>query len=210
MEKTTQQTILYVAPFLVYILFPTLFSLAFNQYITYAARTICMSTLLLFLIPHYKISRRKISLLAIPFGIASIVIWILIDPYYPHLGSSEYNPLLMEHLAYFLFLTKFVGMTFVAACIEELFVRSFLNRLLIDPCDWKKVPHGKFTALSFIITTLFFGFAHYRWLAGLISGAIFNLTYYKTKNIESCIVAHAVANAILFIYVALTSSWTLW
>jgi hypothetical protein len=141
---------------------------------------------------------------------AECVVWILIDPYYPHLGASEYNPLLAENFIYFQFLTKLVGMVFVAAYIEELFVRSFLNRVLIDPSSWEKVPHGKFTALSFTVTTLFFGFAHYRWLAGLIAGTLFNLTYYKTKNIESCILAHIVANSILFIYVAFTSSWTLW
>lgn len=206
-EATTS---LYVVPFLFYLLIPALLSLTFDQYVTYAAKTIFMSALLLFLAPRYKLNRRNMSVLAIPVGIVIIAIWILIDPYYPHLGASEYNPLLTENLIYFQFLIKFIGMVFVAAFIEELFTRSFLNRALVDPSNWQKVPHGKFTASSFIITTLFFGFAHYRWLAGLISGTLFNLTYYKTKNIGSCILAHAAANGVLFIYVALTSSWGLW
>jgi CAAX prenyl protease-like protein len=206
-EATTS---LYVVPFLFYLLIPALLSLTFDQYVTYAVKTIFMSILLLFLVPRYKLNRRNISVFAIPVGIAIIAIWILIDPYHPHLGASEYNPLLTENLIYFQFLIKFMGMVFVAASIEELFVRSFLNRVLINPSNWEAVPHGKFTALSFIMTTLFFGFAHYRWLAGLISGILFNLTYYKTKKIESCILAHATANSVLFLYAVLTSSWGLW
>jgi CAAX prenyl protease-like protein len=203
-------TYLYVVPFLFYLLIPALLSLTFDQYVTYAVKTIFMSILLLFLAPRYKLNRRNMSAFAIPVGIVIIAIWILIDPYYPHLGASEYNPLLTENLIYFQFLIKFMGMVFVAAFIEELFVRAFLNRVLINPSNWEAVPHGKFTALSFIMTILFFGFAHYRWLAGLISGTLFNLIYYKTKNIESCILAHAAANSVLFIYVALASSWGLW
>lgn len=199
-----------MVPFLAYLLIPALLSLMFDQYVTYAVKTISMSILLLFLVPRYKLTRRNMSVLGILVGTVLIAIWIFIDPYYVHLGASEYNPLVAENLIYFQFLVKFIGMIFVAAFIEELFIRAFLNRVLIDPSNWQTVPHGKFTALSFLLTTLFFAFAHYRWLAGLFAGILLNLTYYKTKNIESCILAHAVANGILFIYVAFTSSWALW
>jgi len=210
MEKSTQSVLLYVAPFLFYLFLPALLNLAFNQYVAYPARTVLMSILLLFLIPRYKLSLRKVSVWAVPFGVAIIVIWILIDPYYPHLGVSEYNPFLTEGLVYLQFLVKFVGLVFVAAFVEELFVRAFLNRLLVNPFNWETVPQGKFTTLSFAVTTIFFGFAHYRWLAGLVAGALFNLTYQKTRSIESCILAHAIANGILFVYAVFTNSWALW
>ena len=117
--------------------------------------------------------------------------------------SSDFNPSNLN-IAF-----KLLGGILVAPLIEELFTRGFLLRFLIDPDKWEKIA-PKFTWFSFIVTVLFFGFSHNRWLAGLIVGIILNLLYIKTKRIENCIIAHAVANAALAAYVILINSWQFW
>ena len=106
-------------------------------------------------------------------------------------------------------------MVIVAAVIEELFMRSFLIRLFIDR-DFEKVKIGKFTWLSFIITTALFGLRHgsaiigSRLVAGLATGALFNLWLYYRKDIFSCIQCHAAANLFLAIFTLITQNWMLW
>ncbi len=100
-------------------------------------------------------------------------------------------------------------MVLIAPIIEELFVRDFLNRIIVSK-NFKKVPIGKFTVSSFVFTVLFFGFSHSMWLAGIVTGIAFNLYLMKVKKIESLIVVHSVTNLILFFYVMNTQKHFLW
>jgi hypothetical protein len=93
--------------------------------------------------------------------------------------------------------------------MEELFWRSFLIRYIISP-DFMKMPIGHFTWLSFILTTILFGFEHNLWFAGMMAGAAYNLILYYTKSIAQCILAHAVTNFCLGFYVCYTGQWQLW
>jgi hypothetical protein len=43
-----------------------------------------------------------------------------------------------------------------------------------------------------------------------MAGIFFNAIYYFTKSIAQCILAHAVANLLLAIYVFLTGNWLFW
>jgi len=103
---------------------------------------------------------------------------------------------------------KLIISILLAPIIEEFFTRFFLLRFIISKKFKKVKPH--FTWPSFIITVLFFGFAHNRWLAGIITGILLNYLYYKRKEIGPCIVAHAVANLGLAIYVIYTGNWMFW
>ena len=107
-------------------------------------------------------------------------------------------------------------MVIVAAVIEEIFMRSFLIRFFIKGPDFEKGKIGKFTWLSFIFTTVIFGFLHgstiigSRLVAGLATGALFNLWLYYRKDIFSCIQCHAAANLFLAIFTLITQNWGLW
>ena len=144
-----------------------------------------------------------------------IIIWISLE-FLNKGNTSAYNPAIYTgYLFYLLILIKIIGMVIVAAMIEELFMRSFLIRALINP-KFQKVKIGKFTWFSFILTTIFFGLMHgstltgSRLIVGLISGLLFNLWLYYKKDIFSCIQCHAAANLGLVIYVLITQNWLLW
>ncbi len=108
-----------------------------------------------------------------------------------------------------LFVFRFLGAVIVVPIVEELFWRSFALRWIIDE-NFTTVPIGAFTWFSFLVIVLGFGFEHHRWLVGLAAGVIYNgLLYYK-KDLSACVLAHAVTNLLLGVYVLLTQQWNFW
>jgi CAAX prenyl protease-like protein len=104
---------------------------------------------------------------------------------------------------------RLAGAVLVVPIMEELFWRSFLIRYIIDN-DFSKIPIGTFSWASFLITVVLFGLEHHYFLAGMMAGAVFNLLLYYTRSISQCILAHAVANLALGIYVLRTGEWRFW
>lgn len=93
---------------------------------------------------------------------------------------------------------------------EELFWRGFLMRWLIDR-DFRAVAFGSYTAPSFWISAVLFGSEHGTlWDVGLLAGVIYNWWALHTRNLTDCIIAHAVTNAVLCVYIVITSRWEYW
>ncbi|MBI3837876.1 MAG: CPBP family intramembrane metalloprotease [Planctomycetia bacterium] len=80
-------------------------------------------------------------------------------------------------------------------------------RFVIDP-DWWKVPFGTLTPLSVAAGTLLPVAVH---PAEMLAAAVWftSVTWlmFKTKNIWDCIVAHAVTNLLLGIWVVTSGEW---
>ncbi len=103
---------------------------------------------------------------------------------------------------------RLLGFGVVTPFVEELFVRSFVIRLVdvIDTGeDFRSVPIARFTWRSFVITAVWFTFTHVPWEWGVaaVAGVVFNLWLYQRRHIGSPIVAHAVANASIWAIVVL-------
>ena len=197
----------YIIPFLFYVGISYLNYFGFDQFWIYFLKVLIVGALLYYFRKDYKL-KIKFDPGSIGIGLLIFIIWIGIDSFYPHLGSSSFNPYETSFPIFFI-VVKVVGMMLIASIVEELFTRSFLIRVIIEK-SWEKVKIGTFTWLSFIVTVLFFGFAHERWLAGIITGIILNLWLYKKKDLFATIIAHSTANLALAVYVLATNSWLLW
>jgi len=215
----------YVTPFTIYALFLAVQS-ARNRLWVYPLATVAVGSSLWMLRGYYEelrspMWRRATSqprtgseaggaavtwILAIAVGLVAIAIWIGIDPYYTKLE----NTLAFDPSGKWLFIGfRVAGAVIAVPLMEELFWRAFLIRWFIDG-DFKRVPVGTFTWLSFALTVALFGMEHREWLAGLICGALYNWLYYKRKDVFACVVAHAVSNAALAVWVLTTGDWKLW
>ena len=99
----------------------------------------------------------------------------------------------------------------VVPLVEEIFWRGFLLRYLINE-RFTTVAIGSFSWLSFAVVTVLFGFSHSRadWVAAVICGALYNLVAYRTRSLASCVVAHAVTNCLLGLWVMQTRQWGFW
>jgi CAAX prenyl protease-like protein len=103
---------------------------------------------------------------------------------------------------------RLVGFALVTPFVEELFVRSFLHRLadVVDTnMDFRRVPIARFTWRAFLVTVVWFTFTHvpWEWPVALVGGVLFNLWLYRRGHLGSVVVAHAAANAAIWLAVAL-------
>ena len=104
---------------------------------------------------------------------------------------------------------RLAGLIVVVPLMEELFWRGFLARFLLDN-DFQQVPLGKFTPTTFAVVTLCFVAVHPEITAALVWGAGINLLLLRTRNLWSCVLAHAASNLVLGVYILATGAWTLW
>ena len=110
---------------------------------------------------------------------------------------------------YLLIFFRLLGAVIVVPIFEELFWRSFALRWLIDE-NFNSVPIGTFTWFSATAVILAFGFEHHRWLAGILAGVLYHALLYYKKDLSACVIAHAVTNLLLGIYVLSTQQWSFW
>lgn len=106
---------------------------------------------------------------------------------------------------------RLTRMVVVVPLLEEIFWRGFLLRYLVRD-DFRTVPFGTFTWTSFIVTGAGFCLEHQAadWPAAAVTGVLYNLAAYRTRSLLACVVAHAVTNLALAIYLLQTRQWGFW
>jgi CAAX prenyl protease-like protein len=93
---------------------------------------------------------------------------------------------------------------------EELFWRGWLPRWLQDT-RFERIPLGQYTPLAFWATAVLFAMEHGPfWEVGLASGIIYNWWMRRSRSLGDLIVAHAVTNLALSLYVIATGRWSVW
>jgi CAAX prenyl protease-like protein len=138
--------------------------------------------------------------------------WIIMDFPAAIMGTLRgFDPNFLREDAARIFLTasRLAGASLVVPVMEELFWRSFLIRYVISP-DFSRIPIGSFTWPSFLITAVLFGLEHNLFVAGILAGIAYNLLLYYTRSLSACILAHAVTNFTLGVYVLQTGKWHFW
>jgi CAAX prenyl protease-like protein len=130
-------------------------------------------------------------------------------------GRAAYNPLealSQTPLAMAAFLAvRFLGLVVLVPLLEEFFARGFLMRFA-EKADWWTVPWGEFTWKGAILVTAYGVLAHPQgeMLAAAVWFTLITLLYARTRSLWDCILAHAVTNAMLGIYVMASGQWSLW
>jgi CAAX prenyl protease-like protein len=98
----------------------------------------------------------------------------------------------------------------IVPIVEELFWRAWLMRWLVNN-DFQRVPLGAYTPTAFWVTAVLFASEHGPfWDVGLAAGVIYNWWMIRTRRLGDCMLAHAVTNACLCLYVVITGEWEYW
>jgi len=154
-------------------------------------------------------------------GIAVFILWIgpdLIFPGYRHHWIFENRVMLPAHstlagdargdsLALAL---RTIRSAAIVPIVEELFWRAWLMRWIIS-ADFRRVPLGAYTPVSFWIVAVLFASEHGAyWDVGLAAGVIYNWWMVRTRSLGDLILAHAVTNACLSAYVIVAGKWEYW
>jgi len=159
--------------------------------------------------------RWAISWEAVVVGVGVCVMWIGIDPFYPHLGKTDtvWNPHAAfgsnPALAWMFVIARLLGSTLVVPPLEEVFYRSFVYRYLVR-LDFLSMPFQQFHLLSFVVTAILFGFGHHEWLAGILCGMIYQWLALRKNRLGDAITAHAITNFLLGLWVIFRGAWHFW
>ena len=83
-------------------------------------------------------------------------------------------------------------------------------RWLVDK-KFQWVALGTYSPLAFWTVAVLFASEHGPyWEVGLFAGIIYNWWMIRTKSLADCIVAHAVTNGMLSIYILAAGQWQYW
>lgn len=143
-------------------------------------------------------------------GAVVFVAWISLNAGWMEIGTSAgFNPRDDAGINWMMVVVRLTGAVLVVPLMEELFWRSFLMRWIAKH-DFLAVDPARVGLKAFVISAVFFAFEHNLWLAGLLAGAVYSLLYMRSGTLWSPILAHAVTDALLGVWVIYTGNWSYW
>lgn len=213
-----------VLPFAIYILFLALSdylsplsnilslgSLTIDTKWLYTLRVVLVLSVLLFFFRSYSelkvVPAAKTFLVAILAGLLVFMAWIL--PYPAWAGVNNHAQLSSAGQDAVWMASRLIGAAIIVPVMEELFWRSLVMRW-IDDKNFLYFSPSNVSVLALMISSGVFASAHHLWLAGLFAGIIYGALYIKYKNLWVPIVAHAVTNGVLGVWVMCTGNWQYW
>jgi CAAX prenyl protease-like protein len=217
-------TAAYVAPMATFLLLLALnsalksagggFWLRSAEYWVYPLQTVACGGVLLIYRREYELAFPRRVWIAIAVALVVFVIWISPQAFFGAAPrTSGYNPeIFAEPPLYWTNVAlRFLRLVIVVPLIEEIFWRGFLLRYLISN-DFARVPFGSFSWFSFAVVSIAFMSTHAfpDWPAALICGALYNCVAYWTKSLASCVIAHALTNLLLGVWIMQTRQWGFW
>jgi len=152
------------------------------------------------------------TLLAVAGGVAVFLAWINLDLPWLSIAADRagYVPLAADGAVdWRLALPRLAGAALVVPVMEELFWRSLVMRWL-DRRDFLAAPAGAVSLRALLISSLVFGLEHYLWFAGILAGLVYGQLYRRSGNLWSPIIAHAVTNGLLGVWVLWSGQWQFW
>ncbi len=186
---------------------------------TYIAKTLLVALALAVLWRHYtKISWRYWWVGAL-VGVVGIGQWVgmqlalqrfsffspPVDPFDPFESFSS------PATAWAFIAVRIAGAVLVVPVMEELFWRDFLWRQVLAPNDFKLAEVGERGWSPLLIVSTVFAFVHGNWwLTSIVWALMIGALLVYTKSLGACIIAHAVTNLLLGVYVLRYRDWAFW
>lgn len=220
MTDRQRATLGYVAPFAAFVGFMAMEKWVFHSQHLYPVRCLVVLAVILAFSRPYLSLRFTRPASSIAIGIAVFAIWIAPDVLFGYrhhwlfensLMGSTVSTLAPGDKADVLFLAfRAIGSTLLVPIVEELFWRGWMMRWLIQP-DFTKLALGTYTPLAFWGVALLFASEHGPyWEVGLLAGILYNWWMLRTRSLADCMLAHAVTNGALSVYVIATGAWQYW
>lgn len=158
---------------------------------------------------------------SILIGLGVFVIWIAPDTLIPGYrnfwlfsngitGRATASTTQVQQVDGFFLTMRVLSSVVTIPILEELFWRGWLMRWLIAR-DFRAVPLGAYNTQAFWTVAVLFAMEHGAyWEVGLIAGVIYNWWMVRTRSLTDCIVAHAVTNGCLAVWVITQHQWQYW
>ena len=149
---------------------------------------------------------------AIVVGIAVFAVWVRLDAPWMQLGEATATFVPLDAAGqpiWPLIALRLAGAALVVPVMEELFWRSFLMRWVQHP-GFERVDPQTVGYKAVLLSTFVFTLAHTLWLAAVIAGLAYALLYRRTGKLWTAVIAHAVTNGLLGLWVIWSGRWEFW
>ncbi|MDH3210539.1 MAG: CAAX prenyl protease-related protein [Burkholderiaceae bacterium] len=150
--------------------------------------------------------------LAAVVGLAVFWLWAVLDAPWMQLEppSASFVPVDANgRLQWLLIIIRWVGAALVVPVMEELFWRSFLMRWL-ENRHFQSVDPRRVGLRAVVLSTVIFTLAHTLWLAASLAGLAYAWLYLRTGKLWVSVIAHAVTNGVLGVWVVTNKAWAFW
>ncbi len=184
----------------------------------YAAQAMLVGGLMVYLWREYgELARQQLPtagqvVLAVVVGVAVFGLWIVLDQPWMMLGEATASFVPKDaagNIDWALVAFRLLGAAIVVPLMEELFWRSFLMRWIENPV-FEGVDPQRVGLKAIVLSTFVFTLAHTQWLAAVIAGLAYAILYVRTGRLWVPVIAHAVTNGVLGVWVVKTGNWQFW
>jgi exosortase E/protease (VPEID-CTERM system) len=217
LQETTKgfrTSIPYLAPLFV-LLLTMMVTRAFSDTFDwlYPVRLLTTGSVLWIFRRHYQTESWRCSWPAVAIGVGVFILWIGLEQIFTP-PVAAVSPWAAEEglgpgWAAAWLVCRVLGSVVIIPLAEELAFRGYLIRWLVNS-EVDRVPHGTFTWLSFVVSSILFGALHSRWIAGSLAGMGYAAALYRRGKIADAVWAHAITNTLISGYVLTTGSWSAW
>lgn len=149
---------------------------------------------------------------AVAVGLVVFGLWIHLDAPWMTVGenTATFRPLDAEgRIDPLLVAMRWIGAALMVPVMEELFWRSFLMRWIQRP-GFVTVDPAQVGLRAVVLSTFLFVLVHPLWLAAALAGLAYAGLYIRSGKLWSCVIAHAVTNGVLGIWVVYSGQWQFW
>lgn len=228
MDSSRRQFLAYTLPFFVFMgflgldfligkLFETsgILFLAVPKYWLFPVQSIVCAGILLWFWKEYTFTPLRPWFWGVAGGLLALAIWLSPQELFGVAHRTKgFNPevFLETPLLYWLtVISRFARLVIVVPLVEEIFWRGFLMRYLINE-RFETVAFGAYRPFSYFGVALLFMLVHAPedFIGAFLTGLIYNGLAVKTKSLWACVIAHAVTNLGLGLYIMATRQWGFW
>ena len=157
--------------------------------VVYPLRMLALTAVVLAFAPLYRHLPWRIDPWAVGVGAAVGLMWVMI-PVAP--AEAPPHGALAGGLLVLWFVVRGLGTVLLVPLVEELFFRDYLEGRL-------RIGTGRAWAIfAALVTAALFAALHDRWAEALVAGLAFSALARRQGNITDAILAHAVANLIVY------------
>ena len=191
------------------------FWLRHPEYWVYPLQTVLCAGALVFYWRQYDFAKRGGLLVATLAGAVVLGIWIAPQAVLGFPAREDgFDPTVFGEgtaLYWMTVVARFARLVVIVPLVEEIFWRGFLMRFLVRE-DFDKARIGEFQWKAFLLVAVFFMLVHSMadWPAAFLCGLAYNFVAVKTGSLSACVLAHALTNLGLGIYIMATRQWGFW
>lgn len=181
-----------ILPFVVF-MFSALLASTLSQTpsLVYPLRVLAMVAAVAAFVPVYMRLDWKVDPISVGVGLVIAAYWILIPVAEEEAATAPYGAL-SGGLLVLWFAARGLGTIVLVPVIEEFFFRGYLERRL-------RIGSGLIWAMgASVVTAVLFAALHGRWAEAFVAGLLFSWVAARRGRVTDAVIAHAVANGVIF------------